>query len=267
MAQFKTRPFSAEIQLMNQTNGAAGSAETFNAAPHPVRRPAAFSGQAEILAAIAALREELFNRSGDTPSESDSGAAMALVTDQMLETHSRDIEDAKKLKAEMDALSEAISTTKREIASMRYKDANRYERITDVTHELDEVVLDTERATENILSSCEEIERHVDVIELQASSPDERAEIQALGQKIVKIYEACNFQDITGQRITKVVNTLKFIEQRLDVMMSIWGGQKEFESIELPEEEIGHEDELLLNGPAREGGDSVSQDDIDALFD
>ncbi|MFZ5834066.1 MAG: protein phosphatase CheZ [Pseudomonadota bacterium] len=248
---------------MNQTNGAAGAAGSFNAVPPVVLRPAAFSGQAEILAAIAALREELFNRSGD----SDTGAAMAMVTDKMLQTHSRDIEDAKKLKAEIDSLSSAIDTTKREIASMRYKDANRYERITDVTHELDEVVFDTERATENILSSCEEIERHIDQIELQASSPDERAEIQALGQKVVKIYEACNFQDITGQRITKVVNTLKFIEQRLDVMMSIWGGREEFDSIELPEAEVAHEDDLLLNGPAREGGDSVSQADIDALFD
>lgn len=260
MAQFKTRPFSAEIQLMKQTNGGAGS---FDEARFQARRPAAFSGQAEIMAAIAELREELFNKSSDK----DADAAMASVTDKMLEAHGRDIEDAKKLKAEIDALSTAINTTKREIAAMRYKDANKYERITDVTNELDEVVLDTERATETILSSCEEIEKHIDAIELQASSAEERAEIAELGQKVVKIYEACNFQDITGQRITKVVNTLKFIEERLDVMMGIWGGQDEFEAVEMSEKEIGHEDDLLLNGPAREGSDSVSQDDIDALFD
>lgn len=260
MAQFKTRPFSAEIQLMKQTNGAASS---FDEVRFKERRPAAFSGQTEILAAIAELREELFSKSGDK----GANTAMASVTDKMLEAHGRDIEDAKKLKAEIDALSSAIDTTKREIATMRYKNADRYERITDVTHELDEVVLDTERATESILSNCEQIETHMDALELQASSPEERAEIEALGQNVVKIYEACNFQDITGQRITKVVNTLKFIEERLDVMMGIWGGHEEFAAIELIEEEVAHEDELLLNGPAREGGDSVSQDDIDALFD
>lgn len=260
MAQFKTRPFSAEIQLMKQTNGAASS---FDEVRFKERRPAAFSGQTEILAAIAELREELFSKSGDK----GANTAMATVTDKMLEAHGRDIEDAKKLKAEIDALSAAIDTTKREIATMRYKNADRYERITDVTHELDEVVLDTERATESILSNCEQIESHMDALELQASSPEERAEIEALGQNVVKIYEACNFQDITGQRITKVVNTLKFIEERLDVMMGIWGGHEEFAAIELIEEEVAHEDELLLNGPAREGGDSVSQDDIDALFD
>ncbi len=259
-AQFKTRPFSAEVQLMKQ-NGSSPAA--FKDAPQPTRRPPAFSGQAEILAAIAELREELFKKSDNSVSD----AAMASVTDKMLEAHRRDIDDAKKLKAEIDQLSAAIDTTKREIASMRYKDANKYERITDVTHELDEVVLDTERATETILASCEEIETGLEAIELQASSPDERAEINAVSQKVVKIYEACNFQDITGQRITKVVNTLKFIEERLDVMMQIWGGHEEFDAIDLPDREIGHEDDLLLNGPAREGGDSVSQDDIDALFD
>jgi chemotaxis protein CheZ len=245
---------------MKQSDGPAPS---FNAASTSVRRPAAFSGQAEILAAIAELREELLKK----PGAEGSDTAMASVTDKMLEAHGRDIEDAKKLKAEIDQLSAAIDTTKREIASMRYKTPNKYERITDVTHELDEVVLDTERATESILSSCEAIELHIEAIELQASSPDERAEIAELSQKVVKIYEACNFQDITGQRITKVVNTLKFIEERLDVMMRIWGGQEEFQSIELLEEDVAHEDHLLLNGPAREGGDSVSQDDIDALFD
>lgn len=260
MSQIKTRLFSAEIQLMKQ---AGGLAVAFNAAPPPAPRPAAFSGQAEILAAIAGLRDELFKK----PGVEGSDTAMASVTDKMLEAHNRDIEDAKKLKAEIDQLSAAIDTTKREIASMRYKDANKYERITDVTHELDEVVLDTERATESILASCEAIEIHIEAIELQASSPDERAEIAELSQKVIKIYEACNFQDITGQRITKVVNTLKFIEERLDVMMRIWGGQEEFHSIELLEEDVAHEDHLLLNGPAREGGDSVSQDDIDALFD
>lgn len=263
MTQPRFRPFSAELQLSNHpgASGSPGGEQTF------ARRPAAFSGQAEILAAISELRNELFSKPDRNHALHGSEAAIASVTDKMLEAHNRDIEDAKKLKAEIDQLSAAIDTTKREIAAMRYKDANKYERIIDVTHELDEVVLDTERATENILSSCEAIEKHIDAIELQASSPEERAEIAELGQKVVKIYEACNFQDITGQRITKVVNTLKFIEARLDVMMAIWGGQDEFINIELPDEEVGHEDELLLNGPAREGGDCVSQDDIDALFD
>ncbi len=262
MSKLNRRPFSAELQIMNQTGAKVAS---FESAHRAVPRPAPFSGQAEILAAIAELRQELFNK--NKTSHASAGEATEAATDKLLRTHARDMEDAIKLKAEIDKLSAAIDTTKREIVAMRYKNADKYERIVDVTHELDEVVLDTERATEGILSNCEQIEAHMDALELQASSPEERTELAALGENVIKIYEACNFQDITGQRITKVVNTLKFIEQRLDVMMSIWGGQEEFAAIELPDEEVAHEDELLLNGPAREGSESVSQDDIDALFD
>lgn len=264
MSKLNTRPFSAELQLMKQTGGTGQSGQVAEFAP---RRQPVFSGQAEILAAIVELREELLNNSSRDPSTAMAQDAITTVTDKMLEAHHRDIDDVKRLKAEIDELSAAIDTTKQEIAAMRYKNSNKNERIVDVTSELDEVVADTERATETILSNCEEIETHIQAIELQASSLDDRSEIQALGEKVVKIYEACNFQDITGQRITKVVNTLKFIEQRLDAMMSIWGGEGEFEGIEVPDREVGHEDELLLNGPARSDSESVSQDDIDALFD
>ena len=264
MTQSKSRPFSAEIHFVKQAGGAANIAG--DASPSG-QRPAAFGGQAEILAAIAGLREELLQKSAGPQGMEEAGDKNPMVTDEALQAHGRDVEDAKKLKSELDQLTAAIDTTKREIASMRYKDANKYERIIDVTHELDEVVLDTERATESILSCCEDIEKHIDVISLQASSADERAEIEALSEKVVNIYEACNFQDITGQRINKVVNTLKFIEERLEVMMAIWGGRDSFSGIDVPDREVGHEDELLLNGPARSDDAQVSQDDIDALFD
>jgi len=40
----------------------------------------------------------------------------------------------------------------------------------------------------------------------------------------VQVFESCNFQDLTGQRISKVVATLKFIETHIIKMMDIWGG-------------------------------------------
>ncbi len=256
MAKLKSRPFSAELQLINHNGASHSPPEGLNPA-----HPAGNSGQAEILAAIAALREELFRDSGRAAADAGLSA-----DGKLLEVHGREIADARILMAELDQLRSAIDTTKTEIACMRYKDANKQERIVDVTHELDEVVMDTERATENILGACEAIETHIETLDLHATSGDERAEIAALGQKVVKIYEACNFQDITGQRITKVVNTLKFIEQRLEAMMRIWGGEDTFAAMDAPGQTPGHEDELLLNGPARSDAERVSQDDIDALF-
>ena len=59
-----------------------------------------------------------------------------------------------------------------------------------------------------------------------------RALAQDIQERVVKIFEACNFQDLTGQRITKVVATLKFIETHIVRMMEIWGGLDAFKDIE-----------------------------------
>ena len=77
----------------------------------------------------------------------------------------------------------------------------------------------------------------------------------------------CNFQDLTGQRITKVVSTLRFVEDRIMQMMDIWGGIETFKDIEVEQRELKEGDAALLNGPALESDiDVATQDDIDALF-
>ena len=82
-----------------------------------------------------------------------------------------------------------------------------------------------------------------------------------------EILMACSFQDITGQRTTKVVNTLRYLEQRVNAMIEIWGiesmdGAKPPLHAAPPDDQ--RPDSHLLNGPALEGG--VSQDDVDALL-
>ena len=84
---------------------------------------------------------------------------------------------------------------------------------------------------------------------------------------MVKIFEACNFQDLTGQRITKVVATLKFIETHILRMMEIWGGLDAFKDIQAEAIAEREGDARLLNGPKIDGeGGHASQDDIDSLF-
>ena len=136
-----------------------------------------------------------------------------------------------------------------------------------VTDELDAIVTGTERATETVLSSAEIIEERAADLAAKLSGDDQgmAADMQ---EQVMRIYEACNFQDLTGQRISKVVNALKFIEERVIRMMEIWGGIEGLADVEadkLPEREG---DAALLNGPALETDLNVaSQDDIDALFD
>ena len=46
-----------------------------------------------------------------------------------------------------------------------------------------------------------------------------------LQDAVTQIYEACSFQDITGQRITKVVTTLKAIEGKVAHIISTFGAE------------------------------------------
>ena len=101
----------------------------------------------------------------------------------------------------------------------------------------------------------------------QGKDDAEKQAGREIQDRVVKVFEACNFQDITGQRISKVVNTWKFIEGHVDQMMAIWGGIDAFKEFipEAPPEKTG--DDALLNGPKLDDdAGHVSQDDIDALF-
>ncbi len=83
---------------------------------------------------------------------------------------------------------------------------------------------------------------------------------------MVQIFEACNFQDLTGQRVGKVVETLAFLEEHVGRLMEIWRGVEQFKPVAF--DEIPEGDKKLLNGPklAGDAGHS-SQNDIDTLFD
>ena len=73
----------------------------------------------------------------------------------------------------------------------------------------------------------------------------------------IKIYEACSFQDITGQRISKVVTALKIIETRIEAITGRYGMSNVARGVE--------ESDSLLNGP-QSADLAISQDEIDKLL-
>ena len=185
---------------------------------------------------------------------------------RLLESYQAQLAEMQKLKNELVIIHNAITRTKQEIATLHVSGFTG-EQASRMTHELDAVVSGTEQATQTILSMVEEI----DGIASSMIDGEKEQEDKALGQEIqdrvVKVFEACNFQDITGQRISKVVNTWKFIEGHIGQMMEIWGGIDAFKDFipEAPAEPEG--DDALLNGPKLENDvGHASQDDIDALF-
>ena len=164
------------------------------------------------------------------------------------------------LRRELQEMGSYIQRTRDEIAALEPDDAGN-NRIVAATGELDAIVSATERATSEILNAAERIQKACGEIKASGAPGAPLGEIEA---QVIEIMTACSFQDITGQRTTKVVNTLRYIEQRVLSMISIWGSSGESSSRRPAEPADTRPDAHLLNGPALHGG--MSQNDIDALL-
>ena len=81
-----------------------------------------------------------------------------------------------------------------------------------VNGELGAVVGGTEHATQQILEPSRRSTRPPPRWPRTSRPTSRSCSARTLQERVVAIFEACNFQDLTGQRISKVMNTMKFIE-------------------------------------------------------
>ena len=252
--QTERKLYTAELQRMKRTP----QGETLPALPHqhiPSAGPEMMDMLREILDNLRALNQ-------------GTGVSTTLPPEEppppVVEENQTEAEISF-LRTELRALSVCIERTKHEIAALRPSSVDN-DRLMSVTFELDAIVSATEKATQSILEAAENIDTLVS--EIKSSIQDSYAQQRCddIGDIIISIYEACNFQDITGQRITKVVNILQYIEDRINAMTHIWGAENIQELV--PQAHYEHRDEeaKLLNGPQLDHM-AISQDDIDKLFD
>jgi chemotaxis protein CheZ len=158
------------------------------------------------------------------------------------------------LLTEVEELGRTIASAKAEIAALRVDDINHRD-IPFATDELDAIVQHTATATHEILESCEMLEQ------VAAGVTGEAA--KKLQDTATRIYEACSFQDITGQRITKIVATLKTIEAKVAQIIGTFGPGA-LEKVTIPAAGASTEAELL-NGPQLPAV-AMDQSDIDKLL-
>ncbi|PKR54082.1 protein phosphatase CheZ [Thalassospira marina] len=178
-----------------------------------------------------------------------------------------DRDDLELIRTQIEEMNEHIHKAKIQIAALRHPKATD-DRLVTAASELDAIVKDTEMATHTILESAEQIDDLAMTLKNSATSDFVADHVEQIAFIVTKIFESCNFQDITGQRINKVVKTLEFVEKRVHNMILIWG-EDAFADLPLTQEEedvAKAEDADLLNGPQMEG-EGISQDDIDKLFD
>lgn len=156
------------------------------------------------------------------------------------------------LLAELQELGRTVASAKQEIARLRVDDITE-SHIPAATDELDAIVDHTAQATNEILDCCEVLEGLGPYIG--------QAEAQTLQSVITRIYEACSFQDITGQRIGKVVAALKAIEARVASITGRYMEGREACAPAAPPTQGG----CLAEGPQLPGA-GISQADIDRLL-
>ncbi len=158
---------------------------------------------------------------------------------------------------ELEALVRFIRSAKREIAAL-CPDEIREKHIREATDALDAIVAHTEEATGAILDAAEKIEKIASALDVDPA--------MKLAEEVTRIYEACNFQDITGQRIGKVVAALKNIEARIEALTSALGGAAAVGAgREAPASETAKSDKDLLHGPQLPAN-AKTQEEIDALL-
>lgn len=183
-------------------------------------------------------------------------------------TPTTDLLQSRGLVQELEGLSAFVQRVRSELSAIR-PDAIRALHIPRAADHLDALVQTTEVAANQIMDACELLEK----VAAEVAGPAG----DRIGQAVTMIYEACNFHDLTGQRVRKVVNTLDYIETRLGELVDMLGMSR----TDLSDEELAEDveagradreiiageisDESLLNGPQLPG-QGVDQSEVDRLL-
>src|ERR1700710_1114621 len=108
-------------------------------------------------------------------------------------------------------LSDQIRHTRAELGTLRPRGAS----LATTADELEEIVAQTARPANEIMGAAEAIEQLMPRVDADVAT--------ALLAAVTRIYEASAFQDITGQRITKIIRAVQDIEDKIDTLVSACG--------------------------------------------
>jgi len=187
---------------------------------------------------------------------------MALIEDSLIRQELTDIADY-------------IRALRREIGALQANDL-RHKRIPAAGQELAAIVKATEEASNTIMECAEA------AMAAAANASDLAAYKAFVAERMTAVFEACAFQDLTGQRLAKVLDTLNHIEARISRFADATkakdaGGHASDEEAAIAERKLRllihgpqhaetaagqHEVDAIIEGEAK----TSTQDDIDRLF-
>jgi chemotaxis protein CheZ len=173
------------------------------------------------------------------------------------------IAEAQAYKHELAQIHAAVERSRGEMAALR--NGAESDATARAGRELAAIVGGTERATQTILRAAEEIDQAAIALSAALKSSHDKGLAHDIVERVVQIFEACNFQDITGQRVGQVVATLHRVEGHVARLLEILNRVEQFSPVVT--EASGQDDRRFLNGPKLPGDRGHStQDDIDEMF-
>jgi chemotaxis protein CheZ len=152
---------------------------------------------------------------------------------------------------ELAALRKAIARSERELAALHNGAA-----LPRMQRELGAAIGGMEDATQKILNATEIIDESARALQASLQNDYNRGLAQEVLERAVQIYEACNFQDLAGQRITMAIAALQLVERHVAELRDIWG--------KVEQAAPGGD---LINGPRLDDDlGHTDQDEIDRMF-
>ena len=170
--------------------------------------------------------------------------------------------DAQRLTDNLEALFSYVQRVRTEIASLN-RSGDGEDKFATMGEQLDGVVEATKDASDAIMEAIEKNNEAVSRLKESIKDAELVDILDTIETGNNAVFEACAFQDITGQRVTKIVKSVTYVEERVTALREIWGDD-ELDKVERVVEELT-DDEKLLNGPQSKA-DAITQEEIDKLF-
>lgn len=159
----------------------------------------------------------------------------------------------------LDAVQATVAAMLRELNGLLTEGKER--RMTRAAAELGAAVESMENATDKILQSAEVIDDCARALSASQKTDYERGLAQDIQEHATRLYEACNFQDLTGQRIGKVIVMLSAVENCIADLIA------HAKDVTAAAVAAPARSDPLLTGPHLEGDEGhARQLDIDKMF-
>ena len=146
-------------------------------------------------------------------------------------------EELELLQAEILNLFNYIQRVRKEVAAITRSDEGNG-RFDNMSDQLDAIVQATEDATNSIMEVVEQDAETIQEIRGKTEDPEILGLLDRLDNNQSNIFQACTFQDITGQRVTKIARSVTYVESRVNSLIEIFG-KEHLENVEVEVEEDG----------------------------